>query len=369
MIYLDHNATAAIRPEARDAMLAAMLDTGNASSIHAAGRKARSLVDDARAALAALVNVEARQVIFNSGATEGNNTVLQAFPDRRLLISAIEHPSVHEVRKDAEIIAVNASGVIELEALDRMLAVGDRPALVSVMLVNNETGVIQPVDDIVRIARKYGALVHCDAVQALGRVTLDFAELGVDYMTLSAHKMGGPQGIGALVSQVKATPVKLLWGGGQERRQRAGTENIAGIAGFGAAAKIAATDMDNYKRLGVWRDDMEARLIQAVPGVSLFGASARRVANTSCFALAGVAADTQLVALDLAGICASSGSACSSGSVKPSRVLAGMGVDESLATCALRISFGWNTTQAEVNSFIDTWTTLATRWTGILESR
>lgn len=369
MIYLDHNATAAIRPEVADAVFATMKDTGNASSIHGAGRKARAVVDDARAAVAAMAGVEARQVIFNSGATEGNNTVLQAFPDRRVLVSAIEHPSVYDVRKDAEIIAVQSNGIVDVEALERMLATGDTPAIVSVMLANNETGVIQPVDDITRVARKYGALVHCDAVQAAGRITLDFAALGVDYMTLSAHKTGGPQGIGALVSLPKAVPVKLLWGGGQERRQRAGTENIAAIAGFGVAAKIAAAGIDTFKGLSAWRDDMEARLIQAVPGVSLFGASSPRVANTSCFALAGVQADTQLVALDLAGICASSGSACSSGSVKPSHVLAGMGVDENLSTCALRISFGWNTTQAEINTFIDTWTTLAARWAGILERR
>ena len=291
-------------------------------------------------------------MIFTSGATEANNTVLRTYQGP-VFASAIEHPSVIEAT-DAQIIPVSKNGIVDLAALERMLEHTNR-ALVSVMWVNNETGVIQPVEDIAALCRRAGALFHCDAVQAAGRVPVSMV---ADYLTLSAHKIGGPQGVGALVVAPKAPPVRLIYGGGQERRQRAGTENVAGIAGFGAAARDALAGLAGFAALASWRNAIES----ALAGIHVFGTGAPRVANTSCFALRGVNADTQLMALDLAGICVSSGSACSSGSVKPSHVLAAMGADSALSACALRVSLGWTTTQAEIDAFIAAWQKLAAQW-------
>ncbi len=351
-VYLDHNATSPARPAVIDAVAGHMGVAGNASSVHKAGRDARAVIEDARRAVAQMAGVEAKQVLFTSGATEGNNTVLKSFKGP-ILTSGIEHPSVMEAAQAARV-PMGAEGLIDLGALEKMLA--ETPgALVSVMWVNNETGVIQPVDAIAALAKQYGALFHCDAVQAAGRIPLKPVS---DYMTLTAHKFGGPQGVGALIVAPKAPPVKLLSGGGQERRQRAGTENVAGIAGFGVAAGEALAQMDAYRKLAAWRDRIETSL----PGIHVFGADAPRVANTTCFALEGVIADTQLMALDLAGICVSSGSACSSGSVKPSHVLDAMGIAPHLATCALRVSLGWSTTEADVDTFIAAYARLAAQW-------
>lgn len=355
-IYLDHNATTAIQPPVIDAVAAAMRETGNASSVHAAGRAARAHVEEARRQVATLCRSDAKGVIFTSGATEANNTVLKHFAGSRVLTSGIEHPSVIEAVPSAERLPVLPSGIIDMAAFEKALHGG--AALVSVMLVNNETGVIQPLAEISRLAKAAGARVHCDAVQAAGRIELDMAALEVDYLTLSAHKMGGPQGVGALVTIAGAPPVKLIHGGGQERRQRAGTENVAGIAGFGLAAQLALAEMADYQKLGAMRDAIET----AIEGITIFGKNSPRVANTTCFALAGVPADTQLMALDLAGICVSSGSACSSGSVKPSHVLEAMGIDPALATCALRVSLGWNTTAADIDTFMETYRRLQKTW-------
>lgn len=332
-----------------------MRHVGNASSIHSAGRKARAIVEDSRKALAALCHTDSKNVIFTSGATEANNAVLRHFSDVSVIASGIEHPSVLEAAPNAARIPVLPNGVIDLEGLERLVH-AKSPALVSAMMVNNETGVIQPVEDIARIVKKAGAKFHCDAVQAAGRIPLDFHAAGCDYMTLSAHKMGGPMGVGALLVAKGAPPVKLIYGGGQERRQRAGTENVAGIAGMGAAAKNA--DIDRYQKLALLRDRLETE----ISGITVFGQDAPRVANTTCFALCGVAADTQLMALDLAGIAVSSGSACSSGSVKASHVLEAMGVDSDLAGCALRISLGWTNTAADIETFIKTYNKLKETW-------
>jgi len=359
MIYLDHNATTSLYPQVIDKVAEVMRGTSNASSVHAAGRHARTLVEDARQAVGALCNANPKGVVFTSGATEANNTIIKYFANTgRVLTSGIEHPSVIEAAPQATRIPVKADGLIDMDALALMLQPSDAPALISVMLVNNETGVIQPVADIAKLAHTYGARVHTDAVQAAGRIAIDMPSLGVDYLTISAHKMGGPQGSGAIVGIAGAPPVKLIHGGGQERRQRAGTENVAGIAGFGVAAKLAQDNLKTYAALAAMRDAIEAR----IPHITVFGATAPRVANTTCFALPGVPADTQLMALDLAGICVSSGSACSSGSVKPSHVLEAMGIAPALATCALRVSLGVTTTQADIDSFIDTYNRLALTW-------
>ncbi len=347
-IYLDHNATSPARPEAITAVSDAMHMHGNASSVHSAGRAARATVEDARRAVAALAGAEPKQVIFTSGATEANNTVLKSFSGR-ILTSGIEHPSVMEAAK-ADRIPVRADGVIDMDALAAAIA---GTALVSVMWVNNETGVIQPVEAIATLCRRHGVKFHCDAVQAAGKILL--SPVG-DYMTISAHKFAGPMGAGAIIVDSKAPPVKLIHGGGQERRQRAGTENVAAIAGFGAAAK--AVDLQAFAQLAILRDRIE----NEIPGIQVFGKTSSRIANTTCFALPGVPADTQLMALDLAGICVSSGSACSSGSVKPSHVLEAMGITPALSSCALRVSLGWNTTAADIDTFIDTYKRLISTW-------
>ena len=352
MIYLDHNATTPARPAVIDAVAAAMRMHGNASSVHAAGRDARGAVENARKAVATLINVDPKAVIFTSGATEANNAVLKSFSGK-ILISGIEHPSVLESAPKAERIPVLENGIVDLKAFEGMC---DGAALVSVMLVNNETGVIQPVAEIAKIAKAKGARVHCDAVQAIGRMDVDVQKLGVDYLTLTAHKFGGPQGVGALIALQGTPPVKLIHGGGQERRARAGTENVAGIAGFGVA--IQECNVAQFQKLSVLRDQIEA----GIPGITVFGKDSQRVANTTCFALPGVVADTQLMALDLAGVCVSSGSACSSGSVKPSHVLEAMGIAPAIAGCALRVSLGWNSTQDDVDQFIATYNKIAPTW-------
>jgi cysteine desulfurase len=354
--YLDHNATTAAKPPVIEAVAGAMHETGNASSVHAAGRTARAHVEEARRAVAALCGADPKGVIFTSGATEGNNTVLKNFDPARILTSGIEHPSVVEAAAHATRIPVLKTGIVDMDAYAALLKTA--PALVSVMYVNNETGVIQPVAEMARMAKSAGAKFHCDAVQAAGRIDIDVPALGVDYLTLSAHKMGGPQGVGALLTVAGAPPVKLIYGGGQERRQRAGTENVAGIAGFGVAAKLALESIADFQKLAALRDAIETR----IAGITVFGGGAPRVSNTTCFALAGVPADTQLMALDLAGIAVSSGSACSSGSVKASHVLEAMEIAPALASCALRVSLGWTTTASDIETFIATYTRLMTTW-------
>lgn len=359
-VYLDHNATTALKPVAKAAMLAALDVCGNASSVHSHGRAARATLERARGQIAAFAGApDSKGVIFTSGATEANSTILQAFKGQRTLISGIEHPSVYESSPDALRIPVLSNGLVDLDALEGML---EGAKLVSVMLVNNETGVIQPVARIAQMAHAAGALMHVDAVQAGGRMAIHMGELGADYLTLSSHKMGGPMGVGAIVAAPRVPPVKLIFGGGQERRQRAGTENVPAIAAFGAVAQSAMDDLVDYQRLSVLRDDMEARLKVALPQIVFFGNDAPRVANTSCFAMPGALADMQLMALDLAGYSVSSGSACSSGSVKPSHVLEAMGVAPELASCALRVSFGWNTQPDEVVGFVKTYLELSQNW-------
>jgi cysteine desulfurase len=356
VIYLDHNATTPIKPQVMAAVMAAMEHVGNASSVHTAGRQARAAVETARAQVASLCQTSPKNVIFTSGATESHNTIIKHYAHHTVLISSIEHPSVYESAPHADKIPTHSSGLINLEAYAQSLT--KKPALVSCMLVNNETGVIQPIKQMAAMAYEAGAKFHCDAVQAAGRIPLDINELGVDYLTLSAHKMGGPQGVGAIITRTGTPPFKLIHGGGQERSVRAGTENTAGIIGFGIAANLAASDMQNYQRLKVLRDLIETN----IEGITVFGADCPRVANTICFALNGVPADTQLMALDLAGICVSSGSACSSGTVKTSHVLSAMGIDAAIAQCALRISLGWNTTETEVQTFIETFKQLQKKW-------
>lgn len=352
-IYLDYNASAPARPEVIDVVRAVMEQPGNASSVHAPGRAAHKAVEDAREKIGALVNLPPAQVIFNSGATEGNNTVLKFFSTERVLVAATEHPSVLEAAPGAEKIPVDANGLIDMNALEKLLQ--QRTALVSVMLVNNETGVIQPVQEISALAHRHGALFHCDAVQAAGRMKLDAPLAGIDFLTLSAHKIGGPQGVGALgLGLCGITPV-LLEGGGQEKRARAGTLNAAGIAGFGAAAEMAANGLRDFVRL----EAMRGKLENALGGVTIYGKDAPRVANTTLFSVPGVKSETLLMALDLEGIYVSNGSACSSGTVKFSHVLAAMKADENAGT--LRVSTGWATKDSDIDAFLAVWEKIACR--------
>lgn len=374
-LYLDYNATAPLRPEARAAMVAALGEVGNASSVHAEGRAARQRIEAARAAVAGLVGADAKLVTFTGGGTEANNTVLtrdwsfRGRPYRAgfLLVSAVEHVSVLAGGRfdpaKARQIPVDGDGVVQLDALRRMLeglAAEEARPLVSVMLANNETGVIQPVAEIARLAHEAGAIVHADAIQAAGRIAIDIAALGVDVLTLSAHKIGGPQGVGAVVRAHEDLSFgPLLVGGGQEKRLRAGTENVAGIAGFGEAARAAAADLPRAEAWKGWRDALRDTISVSGAPATVYGAGAPRLPQTLCIGIDGIPAETLVIALDLEGVSVSSGSACSSGKVAPSHVLAAMGVPQDAAKTAIRISLGWQTDEASLDLF-------ATRWRRVL---
>lgn len=362
-IYLDYNATAKLRPDVRDRMVEIMDTPHNASSVHGFGREGRAIIEKAREEVAALVGAQASQVIFNSGATEGNNTVLSHFKGARILISAIEHPSVREAAEHAEIIPVTPEGLINLEALEKCLQQKPQTGLISLMLVSNETGIIQPVAQAARLAKKYGSLVHCDAVQGAGRIPVDLTELNVDFLTVSAHKLGGPQGAGALVLGLCGDTPILLKGGQQEKGARAGTENVAAIAGFGLAAKIARDNLEAYKSLEKQRDKMEKEL-GTLQGLTIHGQNVPRVANTTLLTLPDVSSEVLLMALDLEGIAVSNGSACSSGTTRPSATLKAMGLSDKDASSALRISLGWATTDEEIDIFLKTWSKITTRICG-----
>jgi cysteine desulfurase len=319
-------------------------------------------MEAAREAVARLIAAPPSTVVFTSGGTEANATALRGCGRKRLLVSAIEHDAVlRNAGERAERIPVDADGVIDLDALERLLAADREPALVAVMLANNETGAIQPVAEAVRIARRHGALVLCDAVQALGKVAVDFAALGVDYMSLSAHKIGGPQGIGALAVGKDAPLAALLLGGGQESSRRAGTENVAGIVGFGVAAGRVEDHLSKATAVAALRDAAQRRLLALAPQARVFGAAAARLPNTLCIEMPGVKAETQIVALDLAGVAVSAGAACSSGKLRPSSVLQAMGVDDTAAANAIRISFGWDSDAADVEKLVAAWGALWAR--------
>ena len=359
MIYLDHNATSPLRPAVKAAMVAALDVTGNPSSVHRAGVAARRIVEDARQAVAGAVGALPGQVIFTAGGTEANTTALRSFAGRSVFGSAIEHDSIHAVPVNQTRIPADAAGVVNLAALEQMLAEAvttgasapQRPGLVSVMLVNNETGVIQPVRDVARIAHAYGFEVHCDAVQALGKLPLDLPHLGIDILTLGFHKIGGPKGVGAIVANDLELIQPLLWGGNQEQRRRAGTENVVGLAGVAALLADLGTVLAEQPLLAGLRDGLEA----ALPDAVILGQATARVANTSCLALPGLSAETQVMAFDLAGIALSAGAACSSGKVRRSHVLTAMGVADAVAESAVRVSLGWNTTAADIDQCIVAW--------------
>jgi cysteine desulfurase len=369
-VYLDWNATALLRPEARVAMAAAWDLLGNPSSVHAEGRHARRLVEDARAAVAHAVGALPRNVVFTSGGTEANALALtpglratSSQPVQRLVVSAIEHASVLAGgRFTPQAIStawVTRSGVIDLDHLRTLLASGSA-ALVSIMAANNETGAVQPVAEAAEIVHSAGALLHVDAVQAIGKTPFDIKALGADIVTLSAHKVGGPKGVGALALGDGVTGLEpLLRGGGQELGRRAGTENVAGIAGFGAAAEAAlAAQESDAIRLESLRNRLESGLRQTA-GLVVFAADAPRLPNTTLFTVPGLKAETAVIGFDLEGVAVSSGSACSSGKVQPSHVLEAMGFGPKLAQGAVRLSLGWSTSEADIDCCLKAWRKLS----------
>ena len=355
-VYLDWNATTPLRPEALAAMQAALAFAGNPSSIHAEGRAARRIVETARQAIAKAVGAEASSVVFTSGGTEANTLALTpsaAHP--RLLVSAIEHASVLAGGRFApeaiEIVKVHASGIVDLDDMREKVAAGP-PALVALMLANNETGAIQPVAEAADIVHAARGRLHVDAIQAFGKIPVDMKTLKADSLALSAHKIGGPTGVGAMVGASATSP--LIRGGRQEQGRRAGTENLAGIAGFGAATIF----LNEPQAVDILRYSLEEGLRQT-PGVIVFCANEPRLPNTILFTAPGLKAETAVIGFDLAGIAVSSGSACSSGKVRASHVLAAMGVDRAHAKGAIRLSLGWTTTSADIDRCLEAWRKLA----------
>lgn len=354
--YLDYNATAPLRDEVRTAAAEALTLDGNPSSVHEEGRRARAAVEAARAKVAALVGARPEDVIFTSGGTEANALALaQGGESVARFVSAIEHPSVLAAAPEAKRIPATSDGVIDLAQLETALQdhhlKGKRP-LVSLMAANNETGAIQPVAETAKIVKDAGGLFHTDAVQAAGRIGLDLGALGADMLSLSAHKIGGPKGVGALVIREGMTVEPLIRGGGQERRRRAGTENVPGIVGIGVAAELVAADLADMRRLEALRDELEARVLALAPDAKVMSARVPRLANTSCIAVPGAKAETLVIGLDLAGIAVSSGSACSSGKVEASHVLAAMGVSPEIAQSAIRVSLGFGTQRDDIEAFL-----------------
>ena len=359
--YLDWNATAPLRPEAAAAMTTALAHCGNPSSVHRWGRAARQMVERAREAVAALAGGDPEGVVFVSGGTEANHLALLGSGRERVLVSAVEHSSVLQALPNAERISVGADGIVDLVRFEEQLAADPRPALVSVMLANNETGIIEPVAEIAAIAHRHGALFHCDAVQAAGKIPVDVTKIGADLVSLSAHKLGGPPGIGALIVRGPAELMPMIRGGGQERGRRAGSENLPGIAGFAAAAAAAANSLAGYDRIRELRDRLEASLLAIAPEAFVIGAAAPRLPNTTAIVLPGVSAETQVIALDLDGVMVSAGAACSSGKVGPSHVLQAMGLPPEIAGCTIRVSLGWSTTEAKIDHFLTAWTAMYRR--------
>ena len=359
--YLDHNASSPLRPSARAAVIAALDATGNPSSVHAEGRRARAIIDTAREQVAALVGAKPSEVVFTSGATEANNCVM-AGGWKAICVSAIEHDSVLAPARasGAKVIALPAStdGVVDLQSVAEQLSLasaGGARALLSVMMANNETGVIQPVAEAAELAKTLGVSLHVDAVQGPGRLPVDFQSLGADTLTFSSHKLGGPRGVGALIVRDGVNLPALIKGGGQERRRRGGTENVAGIAGFGAAAAEAAGVVDAVGRMAALRDKLESGVMAATPNAVIIGRHAPRIANTSCIAIPGKPAETLVIRLDLEGIAVSAGAACTSGKVGANSVLEAMGLGSDFARSSVRISLGPETNDDDIAAFLAAW--------------
>ncbi len=355
--YLDWNATAPLLPEVKEVMLQAFSVVGNPSSVHSEGREARAMMEVARSQVARLVGGRAQNVFFTSSGTEAANAVLTpSLGVKRLLVSAVEHSCtlVGGQFETVTVLPVDAHGRLDLNALSTELAKNER-TLLSLQLANNETGVIQPVVEAARLVHEARGLLHVDAVQGAGKIPVDMAELGADVLTLSAHKFGGPKGVGAFIFANDSLRLgrAMVRGGGQERGQRAGTENIAGIVGFGMAAHVALERMNQMNDVSELRDKLEAGILERIPNVVIFCKGVERLPNTTCFAVQGMLAETALIGFDMDGVSLSSGSACSSGKVRKSHVLTAMGVKDELAICALRVSIGVSTHEDDLILFFN----------------
>lgn len=357
-VYLDYNASSLTRPDVRAAMSDALSEGGNPNAVHAAGRRARARIETARAQVAALVGADPTGVVFSSGGTEANAQAVAsalAAGCERLIVSATEHPCVAEAAAvsgaPVEVWPVDSNGLVDMEWLEAALGRPGR-AMIALHHANNESGVIQPVVETAQMVRAAGGWLHVDAVQSAGKIAVNLSALGADTISLSGHKLGGPQGTGALALAEGREAVRILHGAGQERGRRAGTENVAGIVGFGVAAEIAGDEIEQAAAHAVWRDAAEARV--AVSGATVVGGAVKRLPNTLFMAVADWDSPQQLIALDLAGVMVSAGSACSSGKVKPSKTMSAMGL-HGLATGGVRASGGWGTTEADWVRFADVW--------------
>ncbi len=358
--YLDYNATTPVRPEVVEVMREVLAEPANPSSVHRWGRKAKKRLEDARVTVANAVSCFPREVIFTASGTEANNLALSSYADIRVAVSAVEHVSVLKALPNVTVLPVTPDGIIRYEALRAWLREDSFPALVSVMLANNETGIMQPVKSIVEVVKEYGGMVHCDAAQAYGKTPVDVGVLGVDMLTLSAHKMGGPPGAAALVVREGVEIIPRLRGGGQESGRRAGTENLAAICGFAEAVRLARIDTWQ-KPLRAALMQMEAQMTEAIPEAVVLGRNGERVPTTSAILMPDVPAETQLMHFDLEGFAVSAGAACSSGRVTPSHVAQAMELSVNQASSIIRVSGGWATKAEEIERFTESWIALAKR--------
>lgn len=358
-VYLDYNASSPLKTEVKKAINDAMEAVGNASSIHSFGRDVYHYIQKARENLSLALKCDNEQIIFTSGGTEANNLALTGLDINTVITTEAEHDSIYKTAlKQSDIkplfVNIDKNGVIETDHLKELLQNSTEKTLISIMYAHNETGVIQPIKDITAIAREYNAYIHCDAVQAFGKIAVDFCDMDVDLLSVSAHKIGGPAGVGALVKKSNIHLKSLIMGGGQEKGYRAGTGNVIGIVGFGEAARTIGLDKYNYQTVGILRDLMESRLNEIVPNFIILGKGVKRLSNTSYVVMPGVTSEKQVIALDLKGFATSSGAACSSGKVTSSRTARAMNL-EMIGDNALRVSLGWNTTQKNIEDFVDAW--------------
>ncbi len=360
-IYLDNNATTALDEKVAEVMKGLLGEPLNPSSVHGQGRKARAIINDVRKKLLEFLNAEDYRVIFTSSGTEANNIAIFGLEGYEVLVSAIEHSSVMKpaVKKNAVVVAVDKNGIIKLDVLEELLkARQGKKILVSVMLANNETGVIQPIKDVMVLAHKYGAIVHTDAAQCIGKIKVDVADLGVDMLTISAHKFSGPQGAAALIAKKSVPLVTQILGGGQEQNYRAGTENVVAIAGLGAALDVVDREVSSAHEIEKLRNYLEREIRSFLPETEFLGGEEQRLPNTSCVVMPDVSNETQLIHFDLAGIAVSAGAACSSGKMEESHVLKAMGINGGKAKTAIRVSLGKNNTSEDVSRFVQEWKSL-----------
>ncbi|MDG1708420.1 MAG: cysteine desulfurase family protein [Emcibacteraceae bacterium] len=359
LIYLDYNATAIIRPEVVTLMTEVMMEGGNPSSVHALGRKAKSRLENARAEITKAIGCRPQMVIFTSGGTEANNMAILNSGKSLLITTNAEHDSVNSASKrfsgKVDVLNIDDAGAINLSELKEKLSLNGEEAIVSILFANNETGIIQDIEAISKLTREAGALLHIDAIQAFGKIAIDFMALGVDMMSLSSHKIGGPQGVGALIAREKLPIKSSILGGGQEFGRRGGTENIAGIAGFGLAASMVDDGLKKMTELEQWRNYAEIKIADHTSNAKFIGKGHLRLPNVSTIYMPNVLSETQVMNFDLANICISAGSACSSGKVKASHVVMAMTNDEDIASSTIRMSLGWNSKKSEIDAFIENW--------------